>query len=69
MLWLILTGPKVPPINDITTDFDNPPEFTNAQQFNPNHGRDMKYDQAKYAERQVQGYGPLAAAQNARTAR
>ena len=59
MLLLILTGPKVPPINDITTDFDNPPEFANAQQLNANHGRDMKYDKAKYADRQVQGYGPL----------
>ena len=60
VLWVILTGPKVPPINDITTDFDNPPEFTHAQQLNANQGRDMKYDRAKYAERQLQGYGTLA---------
>ena len=57
VLLIILTGPKVPAINDITTDFDNPPEFTNAQQLNANHGRDMKYDRAKYADRQLQGYG------------
>ncbi len=57
---IMLTGPKVPPINDITTDFDNPPEFANAQQLNANHGRDMKYDKAKYADKQLQGYGPLA---------
>ena len=60
VLWIMLTGPKVPPINDITTDFDNPPEFTHAQELNANHGRDMKYDKARYADRQLQGYGPLA---------
>jgi uncharacterized protein (DUF1499 family) len=60
VLFLVLTGPKVPAINDITTDFDNPPEFTHAQELNANHGRDMKYDKAKYADRQSQGYGPLA---------
>ena len=57
ILWMILMGPKVPAINDITTDFDNPPEFVNAVQLN--HGRDMKYDRAKYADRQLNGYGPL----------
>src|SRR5437879_4944856 len=41
VLWIMLTGPKVPAINDITTDFDNPPEFTHAQELNANHGRDM----------------------------
>ena len=25
-----------------------------------NHGRDMKYDRAKYAKKQLDGYGPLA---------
>jgi len=60
VLVLILSGRKFPPINDITTDFDNPPEFTHAQELGPNHGRDMKYDKAKYAERQQSGYGPLA---------
>jgi len=60
VVLLILTSPKVPAINDITTDFDNPPEFTNAQQLNANHGRDMKYDKTKYADKQLQGYGALA---------
>jgi uncharacterized protein (DUF1499 family) len=59
VILILLTGPKVPAINDITTDFDNPPEFTNAQQLNANRGRDMKYDKTKYADRQLQGYGPL----------
>jgi uncharacterized protein (DUF1499 family) len=58
VLWMMFTGPKVPAINDITTDFDNSPEFTKAVQLN--HGRDMKYDRAKYADRQLRGYGPLA---------
>jgi len=59
VLFIILTGPKVPAINDITTDFDNPPEFTNAQRLNANAGRNMKYARAKYADRQLQGYGAL----------
>jgi uncharacterized protein (DUF1499 family) len=59
VLFVIVTGPKVPAINDITTDMDNPPEFAHAQELNANHGRDMKYDKAKYADRQVQGYGAL----------
>ena len=59
VVWIMLTGPKVPPINDITTDFDSAPEFSHAQQLNANHGRDMKYDNAKYADRQLQGYGAL----------
>ena len=59
VLLIILTSPKVPAINDITTDFDACPEFTQAQQLNANHGRDMKYDKVKYADRQLQGYGPL----------
>jgi uncharacterized protein (DUF1499 family) len=59
VILIILMSPKVPAINDITTDFDHPPEFTNAQQLNANRGRDMKYDRAKYADRQLQGYGPL----------
>lgn len=59
VLLIIVTGPKVPAINDITTDFDSCPEFTHAQQLNANHGRNMTYDKAKYADRQLQGYGPL----------
>jgi uncharacterized protein (DUF1499 family) len=58
-LLLVFTGPKVPAINDITTDFDHPPEFTHALEINQNYGRDMKYDRAKYADRQLRGYGPL----------
>jgi uncharacterized protein (DUF1499 family) len=38
-----------PPINDITTDTKNPPEFVHAQEEPANQKRDMKYDAAKYA--------------------
>lgn len=55
----IMRSSKYPPINDITTDFENPPEFVNATLIVANRGRDMKYDKAKYAERQSQGYGKL----------
>lgn len=53
-------GSKYPPINDITTDVDNPPEFTFAATIPANQGRDLKYDKAKYAERQLAGYGVIA---------
>jgi uncharacterized protein (DUF1499 family) len=60
ILLLFLSGRKYPAINDITTDFDNPPEFTRAPQFPANQGRDMKYDKQRYAERQAAGYDELA---------
>jgi uncharacterized protein (DUF1499 family) len=50
---------RSPLINDITTDFDNPPEFVNAQKLQHDPNRDMKYDKAKYAAAQLQGYGPI----------
>jgi uncharacterized protein (DUF1499 family) len=55
----VLRSSKYPPINDITTDFDNPPEFVNAQKLQHEPNRDMKYDKAKYADRQQAGYGPI----------
>jgi uncharacterized protein (DUF1499 family) len=48
-----------PLINDITTDFDNPPEFVNALKLQPQPDRVMKYDKKKYAGAQLQGYGPI----------
>jgi uncharacterized protein (DUF1499 family) len=60
ILTVILANHRYPAINDITTDFTNPPEFTHAEELAPNHGRDMKYNQAKYANEQLGGYGPLA---------
>ncbi|HUO04355.1 MAG TPA: DUF1499 domain-containing protein [Candidatus Binataceae bacterium] len=51
---------KSAPINDITTDFDNPPEFVHAKLFVDNAGRDLKYDKAKFAARQESTYGIVA---------
>jgi uncharacterized protein (DUF1499 family) len=60
ILLIFFSGRKYPPINDITTDFDNPPEFTHASELADNQGRDMKYNKLRYAERQSTGYGGLA---------
>jgi len=59
MIAITLRGAKNPAINDITTDFDNPPEFIYAQKLQHEPNRDMKYDRAKYADRQLTGYGPI----------
>jgi uncharacterized protein (DUF1499 family) len=59
LIVTVLRGSKYPPINDITTDFDNSPEFTYAQKLQHEPNRDMKYDKAKYADRQLAGYGPI----------
>jgi uncharacterized protein (DUF1499 family) len=61
LLYTVLTSPKVPPINDITTDTQTPPEFTKAGELPPNQGRDMKYDPAKYSAAQHAGYPDLQA--------
>jgi uncharacterized protein (DUF1499 family) len=45
-----------PPINDITTDFTDPPEFVHATEVVENSARDMKYNAAKYENAQKQGY-------------
>jgi uncharacterized protein (DUF1499 family) len=45
-----------PPINDITTDFADPPEFIHASEIVDNGGRNMKYDPTKYENAQKQGY-------------
>jgi len=60
ILLIFLSGRKYPPINDITTDFDNPPEFAHAIELAENQGRDMKYNKLRYAQRQSAGYGELA---------
>ncbi|HUY28973.1 MAG TPA: DUF1499 domain-containing protein [Candidatus Binataceae bacterium] len=57
---LVLSGLKYPGINDITTDFTNPPEFTHAQALAANRGRDLKYNQARFMAAQQKGYPPLA---------
>ena len=59
LVYLALGAKGYPAINDITTDFDNPPEFVHAVSLPENRGRTLTYDKAKYAERQQQGYGTL----------
>jgi len=59
ILIIASLGRRYPPINDITTDFENPPEFIHAIELIPNHGRNMKYDRDKYMAAQQQGYPPL----------
>jgi uncharacterized protein (DUF1499 family) len=59
LIVTVLASSKYPAINDITTDFDNPPEFVFAQKLQHEPNRDMKYDKAKYAARQLAGYGPI----------
>jgi uncharacterized protein (DUF1499 family) len=53
---------KFPPINDITTDTANPPQFVKAASLPGNQGRDMTYPGATFSEQQRGGYpglGPL----------
>jgi uncharacterized protein (DUF1499 family) len=52
-------GAGLPRINDITTDLDNPPEFTQAMRLDENKGRDMSYPGAEFAEQQREGYGDI----------
>ncbi len=60
ILTIILRTPSYPRINDITTDFDSPPEFVHAETLGPNQGRNLKYDKARYADAQRAGYDTLA---------
>jgi len=59
ILFRVLAGGQSR-INDVTTDVDNPPEFTHAQQMFGNANRSLKYDKAKYADAQTSAYGTLA---------
>jgi uncharacterized protein (DUF1499 family) len=60
VITTIIRSRKYPPINDITTDADNPPEFTFAKTLPPNQNRDLTYDKSKYAAQQEAGYGMIA---------
>jgi uncharacterized protein (DUF1499 family) len=55
----LFSSAKYPAINDITTDFDNSPEFVYAQQLQNPPNRDLTYNKAKYAAKQLAGYGPI----------
>jgi uncharacterized protein (DUF1499 family) len=51
---------NVPVINDITTDPEDPPVFTAAQQIEANRGRDLGYPGDDVARQQREGYPDLA---------
>jgi uncharacterized protein (DUF1499 family) len=59
---MITSHSKYPPINDITTDFENPPEYVHAMELVANKGRDMKYNRDHYMVVQQKGYPPLGPA-------
>ncbi len=56
VLVVALSALGHPGVNDVTTDYDNPPEFAHAGQLPENRGRDMKYDRVRYMARQKSGY-------------
>jgi len=58
-LVIVLGARKYPAINDITTNIDQPPEFTNATKLPQNQKRDMTYNAKKYADKQRSGYGDV----------
>src|SRR5260370_5150112 len=53
---------RYPPINDIATDVNNPPEFVHAQEQPANQGHAMKYNPAQYApiQQAAPAYNDLA---------
>ena len=53
-------GAGVPPINDITTDWVDPPQFVAAEDIPANEGRDLAYPGATFTEQQRAGYPDLA---------
>lgn len=50
----------LPPINDITTDPEDPPNFVAIAELEPNRDRDLTYPGAKFASRQRAAYPDLA---------
>jgi uncharacterized protein (DUF1499 family) len=62
--FLVVAVParKFPPINDITTNTTNPPQFVKAATLSANVGRNLGYPGAAFAQQQRAGYpdlGPL----------
>lgn len=51
---------SLPPINDITTDPDDPPTFVAIAELEPNRDRDLGYPGAAFASRQRAAYSDLA---------
>lgn len=61
LVFLLLAVPArgFPPINDITTDTVNPPQFVQAVTLPANLGRDMSYPGETFAQQQAAGYPDL----------
>lgn len=57
---LLGSAGRVPTINDITTDTNDPPAFVAAAEREANAGRDLSYPGASFAEQQRKGYPDLA---------
>lgn len=58
-LTLAVAGRKFPPINDITTDTENPPQFVVAGTLASDTGREMRYAGASFAAQQHAAYPTL----------
>jgi uncharacterized protein (DUF1499 family) len=54
------SGRGAPPINDITTDPSDPPQFAALTREGPNAGRDMSYPGEEFASQQRAAYPDLA---------
>jgi len=54
------SGRGAPPINDITTDPDDPPQFAALAREGPNAGRDMSYPGESFESQQRAAYPDLA---------
>lgn len=54
------SGAGLPPINDITTDLADPPQFEALAREGPNAGRDMSYPGEAFASLQQAAYPDLA---------
>jgi uncharacterized protein (DUF1499 family) len=59
-LGLAVNAAKYPPINDISTDLDEPPVFTSAKNAPGNAGRDLRYPGSSFADQQRAAYPKIA---------
>lgn len=55
---LVLKSRRVPLVNDVTTDLEDPPRFVQAKEIPANRGRSLEYPE-KYKSRVRRGYGDL----------
>lgn len=55
---IVRAGRRVPRINDVTTDLDDPPSFVQAKELPANRGRDFAYPE-RFKPRVREAYGDL----------